>query len=61
MKKSIQQEYLKSAAEAVERQAAADPDLGIPVDPDVADYMGAFEEQAVSLDDILETGFDEEN
>ncbi len=38
-------EFLKSAARAIEDQIAATPNLGVPVDPDVADYMGAFEEE----------------
>ena len=54
MRKPTEQEYLKSAAGAVENQAAENPDIGIPVDPDVAEFMGAFEEEAVSLDDVLE-------
>ena len=54
MKKPTEQEYLKSAADAVEAQAEENPDIGIPVDPDVAEYMGAFEEEAVSLGDVLE-------
>jgi hypothetical protein len=45
-------EYLKAAAEAVEKQVLADPLLGIPVDPDVAEFMGCFQETAVTLDDI---------
>lgn len=45
-------EYLKAAADAVERQLLDNPDLGIPVDPDVADFMGAFEESAVSPGDF---------
>lgn len=48
-------DYLRAAADAVERQALENPDLGIPVDPEVADYMGAFEENAVTLDDVLES------
>ncbi len=54
MKKSLENDYLKAAAAAVERQALENPDLGIPVDPDVAEYMGAFEELAVTLDDVLD-------
>ena len=46
------QEYLKAAAEAVEKQVLENPGLGIPVDPDVAEFMGCFEEDAVTLDDI---------
>ena len=44
--------YLKAAADAVERQLLTHPDLGIPVDPDVADFMGAFAESAVSPGDF---------
>jgi hypothetical protein len=43
-------EYLKHAAASIERQAQEH--LGIPVDPDLADFMGAFEETAVSLEDF---------
>jgi hypothetical protein len=46
-------DFLQAAAEAVERQAMEAPDLGIPVDPDVAEYMGAFEEKAFSPDDFI--------
>ena len=56
MKKPTEQEYLKAAASAVKNQAEENPDIGIPVDPDVAEFMGAFEEEAVSLDDVLEAG-----
>ena len=50
----MENEYLKAAAQAIDRQASASPGLGIPVDPDVADYMGAFEEDAVSPRDLGE-------
>lgn len=43
---------LMAAANVVDFQATELPDLGIPVDPDVADFMGAFEETAVGLDDL---------
>lgn len=48
------QEYLQKAAMVVEAQIGTDPELaeiGVPVDPDVADYMGAFEENAFVFDD----------
>lgn len=45
-------EYLQAAARAVDVQATESPELGIPVDPDVAEFMGAFEEGALSLDDV---------
>jgi hypothetical protein len=51
----MEKEYLKAAAKAVNTQAAQNPDIGIPVDPDVADFMGAFEELAsIELDDLDE-------
>lgn len=46
-------DFLLAAAQAVERQAVENPGLGIPVDPDVAEYMGAFEEKAFSSDDFI--------
>ena len=50
-------EYLAAAARAVAQQLAENPDiLGIPIDPDVADYMGAFVEDAVDLADLIEDG-----
>lgn len=45
-------EHLVCAAEAVEAQLVENPVLGISVDPDVADFMGAFEESAVSVADM---------
>lgn len=45
-------DFLKAAAQAVEAQAAENPGLGIPADPDVAEFMGAFEETAIGPDDF---------
>lgn len=45
-------EKLLAAARAVDRQASTAPDAGAPADPDVADFMGAFEEDAVTWDDL---------
>lgn len=53
MRKIQKEEYLKAAAAMVEKQAVGNLEIGIPVDPDVAEYMGAFEETAISLDDIV--------
>lgn len=47
-------EYLAAAARAAAEQLAADPALYIPLDPDVADYMGAFSEDAIILADLIE-------
>jgi len=46
-------ERLTAAADAVIAQAMENPELGIPADPDVAEFMGCFEEQAVSPDDFI--------
>jgi len=45
-------DFLKSAAQAVENQVAENPLLGIPVDPDVAGFMGAFEDDPAILEAI---------
>lgn len=45
---------LHAAACAVELQAAQHLGVGIPVDPDVADYLGAFTETALQLTDLAE-------
>lgn len=52
-------EYLEAAAQKVEQQAMDNPGLGIPVDPDVADYMGAFRSDE-DMGDVLEGGISEE-
>jgi hypothetical protein len=55
-----QQDYRQHAAHVIEAQLLSSPALatiGIPVDPDVAETMGAFEEQALTsfdLDDLDE-------
>ena len=50
-------EYLAAAARSVAQQLAENPViLSIPIDPDVADFMGAFAEDAVDLADLIEDG-----
>ena len=44
-------EYLRAAARDVAVQAA--DGLGVEVDAELADYMGAFNEDAVTLEDVL--------
>jgi hypothetical protein len=44
-------EWYKAAAERVRQEAAKHPEIGIPVDPDLAEFMGAFEERALTEDD----------
>lgn len=51
-----EKENLHNAGDAVQAQLAANPDLGIPVDPDVADYLGAFEEVALDAADVDSAG-----
>jgi hypothetical protein len=54
-------EYRQHAAHVVEAQLLAEPSpgvVGIPVDPDVAEAMGAFEEKALAPDDIDDGGPD---
>lgn len=46
--------YLNAAAEAVYRQLEENPGMSIPVDPDVAEHMGAFSDEAMSEADALE-------
>ena len=54
-------DYLDAATNAVFRQMMNDPLLRLPVDPGVADCMGAFAEDAMSEEDVLESyaGVDE--
>ena len=47
-------EYLAAAARAAAEQLSDDPGLYIPLDPDVADFMGAFNEDAIALADMIE-------
>jgi hypothetical protein len=50
-------EYLRAAATAIARQIEGNPVvLGVPLDPDLADYLGAFTEEAITLADMVEDG-----
>lgn len=44
---------LAKEANEVYAKLAENPNIGIELDPELADFMGAFEEDAVTLDDIL--------
>jgi hypothetical protein len=49
--------FRQHAAHVVEAQLLAEPSpavVGIPVDPDVCETMGAFEEKALAPEDIAE-------
>ena len=48
--------YLAAAAKAAAEQIAENATLHVPLDPDVADFMGAFHEDALSLADVIEDG-----
>ena len=48
----LEKDYLRAAADAVTEQAFDTPGLGVLVDPDVAEFMGAFSEGALTLDDL---------
>ena len=52
-------EYLLAAANTVSKQATDNPAMLIPVDPEVADFMGAFAEDAISLADIEDEASDD--
>ena len=47
-------EYLAAAARAAAEQITSNPGIYLPLDPDVADYMGAFTEDAITLADLIE-------
>lgn len=46
------EEYLEAAGNEVFRQLAEDPYLVIELPSDVAEFIGAFEEKALSYDDV---------
>lgn len=50
---SSEHEYLKASADEIDR--LADRGLPVSVDPDVAEFMGAFEEDALSAEDALDS------
>jgi hypothetical protein len=51
-------EYIKLASSVVGAASDGGP---VPVDPDIADAMGAFDEEALSLDDALDSHIDGED
>ena len=50
-------DYLNAAAKVAALQLAENPALYVALDPDVADFMGAFREEALTLADVIEDGF----
>ena len=50
-----EKDYLKAAVNVVAQQVTDNPLWGcVAVDPDVADWMGAFTESAVTLADLAD-------
>lgn len=49
------QDYLALASSMINAQSIDGP---VPVDPDIADAMGAFTDDALSADDALDSHFD---
>ncbi|WP_417833991.1 hypothetical protein [Thalassospira xiamenensis] len=49
------QDYLTLASSMINAQSLTGP---VPVDPDIAEAMGAFAEDALSSDDALDSHFD---
>ena len=58
---SSDKSHLPDAATAVGQQLLEIGALGIPVDPDLAEHMGAFEERAVNPDDLDDMSSREED
>lgn len=49
--------YLRAAAKAVAQRIEGESVIyGVPLDPDVADCMGAFPEEVITLADMVEDG-----
>lgn len=49
------QDYLALASSMINAESQGGP---VPVDPDIAEAMGAFNEDALSADDALDSHFD---
>ncbi len=50
--------YLTEQANQIDVDATENLGAAIEVDPDVAEYMGAFEEKALSIEDAEDGSFD---
>ncbi len=53
MRNQKEKEYLDAAAKTVLEEAENNPEVSIPVDPDVAEHLGAFESDE-KLVDVVE-------
>ncbi len=56
---NFEHEALRAAADMVDKQSSENPTLGIPVDPDVAEFMGAFFDPAAEADAAFMDGRDD--
>ncbi len=52
-------EYVRDAADQVTAELSENPGAAIAVDPDVAEFMGAFEETALTPEEAEDAGFDD--
>ena len=53
-----EQTYLRDAADEIGRLGTRD--LPVHVDPDLADYMGAFADEALTPEDAIDSLFDDD-
>lgn len=55
---AMEDNYLAEQARQIDMDLSANPGAAMEVDPDVAAHMGAFEENAISLEDAMDASFD---
>jgi len=53
-------DQLKEIALGIDEEVASNPGASMAVDPDVAEHMGAFEENAITMEEALDSAFDSE-
>lgn len=50
--------HLTEQANQLDREMTENPGAAIEVDPELADHMGAFEEDAITLEEAEDASFD---
>lgn len=50
--------HLNDQADQLDREMTENPGAAIEVDPELADHMGAFEEDALTLEEAEDASFD---
>ncbi|WP_421902042.1 hypothetical protein [Maridesulfovibrio sp.] len=50
--------HLNEQADQLDREMTENPGAAIEVDPELADHMGAFEEDAITLEEAEDASFD---